>query len=125
MPLFRTRCSQHPQEQSEAQPRLFGIPATTVALIVLFLAAIDSLATILSLRNATGRELNPLMSWLVELGEPHFLLAKLLLTALCVQWMVRRAAHPYARVAALCGLAIYLPIVTLHIVNGFVTGIPF
>jgi hypothetical protein len=112
--------SQQPQES----PRLLGFPATTLALIVLFLAAMDSLATIMSLRNATGRELNPIMSWLMSLGEQHFLFAKLLLTALCVQWMVRRADHPYARIAALASLAIYVPIVTLHIVNGLMTGAP-
>jgi hypothetical protein len=106
------------------QPRLFGIRAQTVALVVLFLAAIDSLATILALRNATGRELNPIMGWLMQQGEPHFLLSKLLLTALCVQWMVYRASHPYARVAALVGLAIYVPIVSLHIVNNLLIGMP-
>ena len=111
-----------PQQRQEPPPRLFGFPATTVALVVLFLAAIDSLATILALRNASGRELNPIMDWLMSQGENHFLLAKLLLTALCVQWMVYRAAHPYARVAALVGLSIYVPIVTLHIVNNLLIG---
>lgn len=118
MPSFRSQHSRQPPA------RLFGLPATTVALIVLFLAAIDSLATILSVRNDTGRELNPLMNWLMEQGEPEFLLAKLLLTALCVQWMVYRASHPYARVAALVGLSIYVPIVLLHIVNSLLLSVP-
>ena len=117
MPSFRS-------SKSAEQPTLFGVRAQTVALVVLFLAAVDSLASILAVRNATGRELNPLMDWLMSQGEPHFLLSKLLLTALCVQWMVYRAAHPYARVAALVGLAIYVPIVSLHIVNNLLVGMP-
>ncbi|MHC4846263.1 MAG: DUF5658 family protein [Planctomycetota bacterium] len=117
MPSFR---STKPAEQ----PTLFGVRAQTIALVVLFLASIDSLATILAVRYGTGRELNPVMDWLMNQGEPHFLLSKLLLTALCVQWMVNRASHPYARVAALVGLAIYVPIVSLHIVNNLLIGMP-
>jgi len=118
MPTLRHR------EKPAQAPRLFGVRAQTVALVVLFLAAIDSLATILAVRHATGRELNPIMHWLMNQGEPEFLLSKLLLTALCVQWMVYRASHPYARVAALVSLSIYVPIVSLHIVNNLVIGTP-
>jgi hypothetical protein len=96
---------------------LFGLPATTLALVLLFLASMDSVGTLLFVKRELGREVNPLMHWLYSQGPEAFLLYKLLLTALCVQWIVRRAGHPYARVAALAGLAIYIPIVGLHIVN--------
>ena len=99
---------------------LFGMPATTLALMLLFLAGMDSVGTVLFVGRDLGRELNPLMQWLFNLSPAPFVLTKLLVTALCVQWMVRRAGHPYARVAAIVGLAIYVPIVSLHIVNNYV-----
>jgi len=111
---------------SDRQPQpaaalLFGLPATTLALLLLFLAGMDSLATLLFVRRELGRELNPFMQWLFSQGPATFVLCKLLLTALCVQWIVRRAGHPYARVAALVGLTIYVPVVALHILNNFLT----
>jgi hypothetical protein len=60
------------------------------------------------------------MDWLYSHGPAPFVLIKLLVTALCVQWIVRRSDHPYARLAALVGLSIYVPIVGLHIVNNCV-----
>jgi hypothetical protein len=111
--------------RSESVPSstLFGLPATTVALFVLFLAAVDSISTVWVLRQELGTELNPLMDWLVSHGDAPFVLFKLLLTALCVRWIVQRAEHPYARLAALVALAIYLPVVALHIVNNVALGL--
>ena len=103
-----------------AQAVLFGLPATTLALMLLFLAGMDSVGTLLFVGRDLGRELNPAMQWLYNLGPAPFVLTKLLVTALCVQWIVRRAGHPYARMAALAGLSIYVPIVGLHIVNNYV-----
>ncbi|HZM00802.1 MAG TPA: DUF5658 family protein [Planctomycetota bacterium] len=100
---------------------LFGLPATTLAMLLLFLAGMDSVATVLFVQRDLGHELNPLMQWLFSHGIAPFVLTKLLLTALCVQWIVRRAGHPYARLAALMGLSIYVPIVGLHILNNYVT----
>ena len=105
---------------ASTQAVLFGMPATTLALMLLFLAGVDSVGTLLFVGRDLGRELNPVMQWLFSLGPAPFVLTKLLVTALCVQWIVRRAGHPYARMAALAGLAIYVPIVGLHIVNNYV-----
>jgi|RhiMethySRZTD1v2_1073278.scaffolds.fasta_scaffold57691_5 hypothetical protein len=114
------RCS--PSAQT-AQAVLFGLPATTLALFLLFLAGMDSLSTLMFVGREMGRELNPFMQWLYERGPATFVLSKLLLTALCVEWIVRRAGHPYARVAALAGLSIYVPIVGLHILNNYATAL--
>ena len=102
---------------------LFGLPASTVALMIMFLAAIDSWATVAMLSADRGRELNPIMLWLFGLGPDRFLLVKLLLTALCVRWIMQREQHPYARIAALVAFAIYLPIVGLHIANPFAMAV--
>jgi len=96
---------------------IFGLPASTLAMVLIFLAGLDSFATILVLRRQVGVELNPIMRWLLDQGDVTFLLVKLLLTALCARWIMYRAWHPYARIAALVGLSIYLPVVVLHIVN--------
>jgi hypothetical protein len=111
------------REQALRHARLFGLPATTVALFVVFLAAMDSIATVFVLRQQLGTELNPVMDWLVSYGEAPFVLFKLLLTAFCARWIVMRAHHPYARVAALVALSIYLPVVALHIVNHVALGL--
>jgi Domain of unknown function (DUF5658) len=106
-----------------ARPRskslIFGLPASTLAMVLLFLAALDSFATIAVMRRHVGIELNPIMRWLLQQGYSEFLLTKLLLTALCARWIMRRELHPYARVAALIGLALYVPVVGLHIFNNY------
>ncbi len=47
---------------------LFGLPASTLALLLLFLAAVDSVATVMFVKSDLGRELNPLMNWLYSQG---------------------------------------------------------
>jgi len=98
---------------------IFGLPASTLAMVLLFLAALDSFATIAVVRRHVGVELNPIMRWLLSLGDAEFLLTKLLLTALCARWIMRRELHPYARIAALIGLSLYVPVVGLHIFNNY------
>src|SRR5215813_12627097 len=109
----------HERASTPRDALIFGLPARTLGLLLLFLAALDSFATILVLRRQIGVELNPFMQWLFNHGESTFLASKLALTGLCAAWIVRRAQHPYARKAALIGLAIYVPVVCLHIVNNF------
>ncbi|MGQ0553653.1 MAG: DUF5658 family protein [Planctomycetota bacterium] len=101
----------------ESRSYVLGLPANTVAILILFLAAVDGLATIRILQHDRGYELNPLMALLIEHGEATFLLVKLLATALCVKVIQRSGSHPYARLACVAGLAIYVPIVGLHIYN--------
>jgi hypothetical protein len=107
------------RRDSARGPLLCGLPASTLAMVLLFFAAVDSFATILALRRELGFELNPIMRWLLSHGEAHFLLFKLLLTALCAWWIMHRSWHPYARIAALVGLSIYAPIIGLHILNNY------
>jgi hypothetical protein len=105
---------------------LFGLPASTLALILMFLAAMDSFATFQFVLSEQGRELNPVMLWMLDVGPTFFVFYKLLLTGWCAQWIVTRASRPdrigHARMAALVGLAIYVPVVGLHILNHHVVG---
>ena len=47
---------------------MFGLPANTVTLLVMFLCAMDSFATVFALQHEWGWELNPVMRELYELG---------------------------------------------------------
>jgi hypothetical protein len=88
------------------------------ALLLLFLVAVDCLATVMMLRTQRGLELNPIMDWLYGQGEMYFLFGKMLLTSLAVAWLLRRARRREQRLVLLVGFAIYAPIVGLHILNG-------
>jgi|GEM_PF-6721390 len=90
------------------------------ALLLLFLVAVDCLATVMMLRTQRGLELNPLMDWLYGQGEMYFLFGKMLLTSLAVAWLLRRARRREQRLVLLVGFAIYAPVVALHILNGAV-----
>ena len=87
-------------------------------LLLLFLVAVDCVATVIILRRDHGFELNPLMNWLWSHGEQVFLLCKMLLTSLAVAWLLRRADGRRLRIGLIIGFAIYVPIVGLHIFNG-------
>ncbi len=98
-------------------PSLFGIPMRTMALLILFLVTIDSLATIFVLRSGTGTEINPAMSWLIGHGEVPFLMTRVTLAGLCGLWLCWRAHHPYSRIAVVAALSIFMPVIGLHIYN--------
>jgi hypothetical protein len=100
---------------SSPTTRRFG--RETAGLLLLFFVAMDALATLLMLRLQHGHEINPVMDWLWGRGEAWFLLIKMLLTALVVLWLLRRADGWQLRVALTIGFAIYVPIVGLHIYN--------
>jgi Domain of unknown function (DUF5658) len=87
-------------------------------LLLIFLVAVDSVATLLILRSQHGFELNPLMNWLWAHGEGVFLMVKMLLTSLAVAWLLRRADGRSLRIGLIVGYAIYLPLTALHIYNG-------
>ncbi len=98
---------------------IYGQSRRTVAMLVMFLVAMDAWATTMWLRTGFGYELNPLMAWLVEEGgDFFFLLTKLLGSGLCMLWVVHRASYTHARIASWSALAIYGSITGLHIFNG-------
>jgi hypothetical protein len=107
-------------QQAVAEPprTLLGAPLSTLSYFVLYLVAIDSWMTHHSLSTERGVELNPVMDWVYHHGGVLvFLGFKLILSALCLVWINRRAPRPQARVAALIALSIYLPIAGIHILG--------
>jgi len=103
-------------DQPPAPPRR-RLGRETAGLLLIFLVAVDTVATLLILRQSHGFELNPLMTWLWGHGEGVFLLVKMVLTSAAVIWLLRRADKRSLRIGLIIGYSIYLPIVALHIYN--------
>lgn len=102
---------------ADDQPRIFGLPASTMALFLVCLVSLDSLATVLIMRQGFGTEINPAMAWLMGHGEVPFVVTRMTLAGLCALWMHWRAEHPYARIALIAGFAIFTPVLGLHVYN--------
>jgi len=97
---------------------LFGVPLSTVTWFVMFLVALDCWMTVRVVEAQVGRELNPVVDWLLEShGVRAFVLAKVLLSGLCMLWVNRRAPAAEGRMAALVALSIYVPLAGLHVAN--------
>lgn len=100
-----------------APANVVGLPTSTLVLLLLFLVSLDSLATVLIVRQGMGTEINPAMSWLMNHGEVPFVLTRMTLAGMCALWMWWRSDHPYARIALIVGFAIFTPVVGLHVYN--------
>lgn len=100
--------------------RLFGLPRRTTGLLLFFLTAVDTFVTLQMTSSGLGREINPAVDWMLGLGTLDFLVVKTMLSALCVLWIVRLAPITEARLAALAGFAIYVPIVGMHLYSAHV-----
>jgi hypothetical protein len=102
---------------------LFGVPTRLLLLFLAYLATVDAYLTQNWLARGLGREVNPAMEWLYEMGgAPVFVLLKVGMTALCLLWIGRRAPVAVARVATLVAFSIYVPITGLHVLNAFGIG---
>ncbi|MFT7465176.1 MAG: hypothetical protein ACI9EF_003540 [Pseudohongiellaceae bacterium] len=102
---------------------LFGIPTRLLLLFLCYLVVVDVFLTQNWLQRGIGREVNPLISWLInEGGVLLFVSIKVGLTALCVLWIARRAPEAAARAATLVGFSIYVPVTGLHVMNAFGVG---
>lgn len=107
----------------QSNNRLFGAPSRLLLFFVAYLATVDAYVTQNWLARGIGRELNPAMDWLYQVGGASiFVILKVGLTVLCLVWIGRRAPATPARAAAVVALAIYLPITGLHILNAFGVG---
>jgi len=84
-------------------------------MLLLFLTAVDTFVTQQMTAAGLGREINPAVDWMLGLGVLGFFGLKMMLSALCVYWIVRVAPLAQARVAALVGFTIYVPVVALHL----------
>ncbi len=88
-----------------------------VLLLLLFfsLTVIDSVSTLIYLGKG-GRELNPIAQWLIDQGGIFFVLAKGVLSGLCLLFVMLHKTFKPARVALGIGFAFYFALAGYHLV---------
>lgn len=88
-----------------------------VLLLLLFfsLTVVDSVST-LSYLGKGGRELNPIAQWLIDQGGVFFVLAKGVLSGLCLLFVMLHKTFKPARVALGIGFAFYFALAGYHLV---------
>jgi hypothetical protein len=88
-----------------------------VALLLLFftLTVIDSVSTLIYLGKG-GRELNPLAQWMIDQGSNFFVLAKGVLSGLCLLFVMLHKNFSAARIALAVGFTFYFLLAAWHLV---------
>lgn len=88
-----------------------------VCLLLLFFAltVLDSVSTLVYLGKG-GRELNPVAQWMIDQGSIFFVLAKGVLSGLCLLFVMLHKTFRPARVALAIGFAFYFALGGYHLV---------
>ncbi|RKY19715.1 MAG: hypothetical protein DRQ55_10020 [Planctomycetota bacterium] len=91
--------------------------ARVVSLLVFFfiLTVFDSVAT-LSYLGKGGRELNPVAQWMINQGASFFVVAKGVLSGLCLMFVLLHKNFKPARIALGIGFGFYLILGLYHLV---------
>lgn len=88
-----------------------------VMLLLLFFAltVLDSVSTLVYLGKG-GRELNPVAQWMIDVGPMFFVLAKGVLSGLCLLFVMLHKTFKPARTALAIGFAFYFALGAWHLV---------
>jgi hypothetical protein len=88
-----------------------------VGLLLFFFAltVIDSVSTLFYLGKG-GRELNPIAQWMIDRGPVTFVLAKGIVSGLCLAFVMLHKNYRAARVALGLGFAFYFLLGAYHLV---------
>jgi hypothetical protein len=88
-----------------------------VALLLLFFAltVIDSVSTLVYLGKG-GQELNPIAQWMIDQGGMFFVLAKGILSGLCLLFVMLHKNFRPARLALGIGFSFYFALGAYHLV---------
>jgi hypothetical protein len=88
-----------------------------VLLLLLFFAltVLDSVSTLVYLGKG-GQELNPIAQWLIDQGGMFFVLAKGIVSGLCLLFVMLHKTFRPARVALAIGFAFYFALAGYHLV---------
>ena len=88
-----------------------------VALLLLFfsLTVIDSVSTLIYLGKG-GRELNPVAQWMIDQGGTFFVMAKGVVSGLCLLFVMLHKNFSAARVALAVGFTFYFLLAAYHLV---------
>ena len=88
-----------------------------VLLLLLFFAltVLDSVSTLVYLGKG-GQELNPIAQWLIDQGGMFFVLAKGIVSGLCLLFVMLHKTFRPARLALAIGFAFYFALAGYHLV---------
>jgi hypothetical protein len=91
-------------------------PRLVVLLLLFFaLTVLDSVSTLVYLGKG-GQELNPIAQWLIDQGGMFFVLAKGIVSGLCLLFVMLHKTFRPARVALAIGFAFYFALAGYHLV---------
>lgn len=91
-------------------------PRLVVLLLLFFaLTVLDSVSTLVYLGKG-GRELNPIAQWMIDTGPLFFVLAKGVLSGLCLLFVMLHKTFKPARTALGIGFAFYFALGAWHLV---------
>lgn len=103
---------------TESKPRLLSANRLAVVAVAL-LNLSDAFATHLAISRMAGKEMNPLMDWVLTTSPLSFFLLKIGVSILFLSVMLKNIDHPIARSGIWVVLAVYMAVNVMHVV-GFV-----
>jgi hypothetical protein len=95
------------------------VSALNKSLLLFALNWLDAQLTLLWVRLGIATEGNGLMAWVLDLGEPAFLITKLLIGSFAAYVFYRCAHLPMARRGLRLALGVYLALMIVHAVTCF------
>ena len=91
-------------------------PRLVLLLLFFFaLTVVDSVSTLVYLGKG-GRELNPLAQWMIDQGGTFFVMAKGVVSGLCLLFVMLHKNFSAARVALAVGFTFYFLLAAYHLV---------
>jgi Domain of unknown function (DUF5658) len=91
-------------------------PRLVILLLFFFaLTVVDSVSTLVYLGKG-GRELNPIAQWMIDQGPSFFVIAKGVLSGLCLLFVMLHKTFRPARVAMAVGFSFYFALGAYHLV---------
>ena len=94
---------------------VYSVRLVLLLLIFFALTVLDSVSTLVYLGKG-GRELNPIAQWMIDQGPSFFVLAKGVLSGLCLLFVMLHKTFRPARIALGVGFAFYFALAGYHLV---------
>ena len=94
---------------------LYSVRLAVLLLIFFFFTVVDSVSTLVYLEKG-GREVNPIAQWMIDQGDAFFILAKGVVSGICILFVMIHKNFRYSRIALFIGFFVYLTLVIYHIV---------
>jgi hypothetical protein len=94
---------------------VYSLRLVILLLIFFFFTVVDSVSTLIYLDKG-GREINPIAQWMIDQGDAFFILAKGVISGVCILFVMVHKNFRYSRIALFIGFFVYLVLVIYHII---------